>query len=54
MRWTKQAACIRDNKYIRILNKKSEGKRPFGRPRYRWEDRHDIKIVLKWGGCEPD
>ena len=28
---------------------KSEGKRPFGRPRYRWED--NIKMDLKEVGC---
>jgi hypothetical protein len=40
------------NEY-RILAGKSEGKRPLGRPRYRWED--DIKMDLReigWGGVD--
>jgi hypothetical protein len=40
------------NKY-RILLGKSEGKRPLGRPRCRWED--NIKIDLRdigWGGMD--
>jgi hypothetical protein len=37
----------------RILVGKSEGKRPLGRPRRRWED--NIKMVLReigWGGMD--
>ena len=30
---------------------KSEGKKPLGRPRYRWED--NIKIDLREVGCDP-
>ena len=33
----------------RVSMGKSEGKRPFGRPRYRWED--NIKMDLKEVGC---
>jgi len=33
----------------RVLVEKSEGKRPLGRPRRRWED--NIKIVLQEVGC---
>jgi hypothetical protein len=37
----------------RILMGKPEGKRPLGRPRYRWED--NIRMDLKeigWGGMD--
>jgi hypothetical protein len=33
----------------RFLVEKPEGKRPFGRPRYRWED--NIKMDLQEVGC---
>jgi hypothetical protein len=34
----------------RILVEKSEGKRPVGRPRRRWEDniKHDLQEVVCW------
>jgi hypothetical protein len=34
----------------RVLLGKSEGKRPLGRPRHRWED--NIKMDLQEVGCE--
>jgi hypothetical protein len=34
---------------FRVLVGKPEGKRPFGRPRHRWED--DIKMDLQEVGC---
>jgi hypothetical protein len=34
----------------RVLVVKPEGKRPLGRPRFRWED--NIKMDLKEVGCE--
>jgi hypothetical protein len=34
----------------RILVGKPEGKRPLGRPRYRWVD--DIKMDLRRTGCD--
>jgi hypothetical protein len=34
---------------FRVLVGKSEGKRPLGRPRHRWED--NIKTDLKEVGC---
>jgi hypothetical protein len=37
----------------RLLVEKPEGKRPLGRPRYRWED--NVKMYLremKWGGMD--
>jgi hypothetical protein len=33
----------------RFLVRKPEGKRPIGRPRYRWED--NIKVNLEEIGC---
>jgi hypothetical protein len=33
----------------RVLVCKSEGKRPLGRPRYRWED--DVRMDLQVVGC---
>ena len=35
----------------RVLVGKSEGKRPLGRPRHRWED--NIKVDLREVGCDP-
>jgi hypothetical protein len=38
----------------RILAGKRDGKRPFGRPRHRWEDNDNIKMDLQevgWGGA---
>jgi len=34
----------------RVLVRKSEGKRPLGRPRRRWED--NVKMDLQEVGCE--
>jgi hypothetical protein len=36
----------------RVLVGKSEGKRPLGRPRHRWED--NIKMDLQEVGCHGD
>jgi len=35
---------------FRVLVGKPEGKRPFGRPRHRWED--NIKMNLQEVGCQ--
>ena len=35
----------------RVLVRKPESKRPFGRPRRRWED--NIKMDLREVGCDP-
>ena len=35
----------------RVLVGKSQGKRPLGRPRRRWED--NIKMYLREVGCDP-
>jgi hypothetical protein len=51
MRWEGHVAHIGERRGVyRILVGKSEGKRPLGRPRRRWEDdmTMDFKEV-KWG-----
>ena len=40
----------RQEKCYRVSVRKSEGKRPLGRPRHRWED--NIKMDLQEVGCE--
>jgi len=43
MRWARHVACKGEGRGVyRVLVGKSEGKRPLGRPRRRWEDK--IKI----------
>jgi len=46
MRWSEHVACMgkRIGAYW-VLVGKPEGKRPLGRPRYRWED--NIKMALQ-------
>jgi hypothetical protein len=51
MRWTGQVACLGvTKKCIQILVRKQEAKRPFGRPKCRWED--DILMHFKEVGCK--
>jgi hypothetical protein len=39
MRWVGNVVCIGDKRKLhKVLVGKSEGKRPHGRPRRRWED----------------
>jgi hypothetical protein len=39
MRWTGHVVCMGEERDVhRVLVGKSEGKRPLGRPRCRWED----------------
>jgi hypothetical protein len=46
MRWAGHVACIGDGRIVyRVLVGKTEGKRPFERPRHRWED--GIKMDLR-------
>jgi hypothetical protein len=46
MRWTGHVACMGEGRGVyRVLVGRSEGKRPLGRPRYRWED--NIKMDFK-------
>jgi hypothetical protein len=46
MRWVVHVACMGESRVVyRVLVGKPEGKRPFGRPRCRWQD--NIKINLQ-------
>ena len=46
MRWTGQVARKGERRGVyRLLVGKPDGKRPFGRPRHRWED--NIKMDLQ-------
>jgi hypothetical protein len=46
MRWTRHAARMREGRGVyRVLVGRSEGKRPLGRTRHRWED--NIKRDLR-------
>jgi hypothetical protein len=51
MRWAGHVARVVERRSVyRVLVKKSEGKRPLGKPRPRWED--NIKMDLQkvvWG-----
>ena len=50
MRWTRHVALMGEGRGVyRVLVEKSEGKRPLGRPRRRWED--NIKMDLQEVGC---
>jgi hypothetical protein len=50
MRWAGHVAWMGEGKgAYRVLVGKSEGKRPLGRPRRRWED--NIKMDLHQVGC---
>jgi hypothetical protein len=54
MRWAGHVACMgEERKVYRVLVDKPQGKRPFGRPRRRWED--GIRMNLReigWGSVE--
>jgi len=51
MRWAGHVARMGERRGVyRVLVGKSEGKRPLGRPRRRWED--NIKMNLYKVGCE--
>ena len=50
MRWAEHVTLMGESRNIyRVLVVKSEGKRPLGRPRRRWED--NIKMDLQEVGC---
>jgi len=50
MRWTGHVARMEERRGVyKVLVGKREGKRPFGRPRRRWED--NIKMDLQKVGC---
>jgi hypothetical protein len=51
MRWVGHVASIGENGGIlRVLVAKPAGKKPPGRPRYRWKD--NMKMDLQEVGCE--
>ena len=50
MRWVRHVARMGETRGVyRVLVGKPEGKRPFGRPRRRWED--NIEMDLQEVGC---
>jgi len=50
MRWAGHVACMGERRDVcKVLVGKTEGKRPLGRPRRRWED--NIKMDLQEVGC---
>jgi len=50
MRWAWHVACMGERRGVyRVLVVKPERRRPFGRPRRRWED--NIKMGLQDVGC---
>jgi hypothetical protein len=56
MRWAGHVARMgEERKVYKVWVGKSEGKRPFGRPRRRWEDGIRINLrEISLGGCELD
>ena len=51
MRWAWHVARMGERRGVyRVLAGKPSGKRPLGRPRYRWEN--NIKMDLQEVGCE--
>ena len=52
LRWAGHVARMEQSRNAyRVLVRKPEGKRPFGRPRRRWED--NIKMDLREVSCDP-
>ena len=52
MRWAGHIARMGEGKVMhRVLVGKPEGKRPLGRPRYRWEDNIKMDLQEVGGGC---
>ena len=52
LRWAGHVACMEQSRNAyRVLVGKTEGKRPLGRPRHRWED--NIRMDLREVGCDP-
>jgi hypothetical protein len=49
LRWAGHVARMGEGSMYRVLVGKSEGKRPLGRPRHRWED--NVRIDLQEVGC---
>ena len=52
MRWAGHVARMEDGRGVqRVLLGKPAGKRPLGRPRYRWEDNINMDLQEVGGGC---
>jgi len=52
MRWVGQVACMGEGRGVhRVLVGKPEGKRPLGRPRFRWDDNVKMDLQEVGGGC---
>jgi hypothetical protein len=50
MRWMRHVACMGEGRgVLRVLVGKPEAKKPYGRPRHRWED--NIKTGPQEMGC---
>jgi hypothetical protein len=51
MRWAGHVGCVGETRgAYRILVGKSEGKKPLGRPRHRWEDNIEFDLEeVGWG-----
>ena len=50
MRWAGHVACMGEERGVyRVLVEKPEGKRPLGRPRFRWVD--NVRMDLQEVGC---
>jgi hypothetical protein len=51
MRWARHVACMGEDRGVhRVLVGRPEGKKPFGRPRRRWEDNIKMDIQEIGGG----
>jgi len=52
MRWAGHMARMGERRGVhRVLVGNSEGKRPLGRPRHRWEDNIKMELQEVGGGC---
>jgi hypothetical protein len=53
MRWEDHVARMREKRNAyRLLVRKSEGKRPLGRQRRRWEDNIEMDLEMGWGDVD--
>jgi hypothetical protein len=54
MRWAAHTADMRESGIVNMaMERKTEGKRPLGRPRHRWENNTKMAIqAVEWGGMD--
>jgi len=53
MRWVEHEPCMGDRRHAyMVLVGRTEGKRPLGRPRYRWENNSKMDQEVGWGGLD--